>query len=146
MRDERSAPAVEKVVIALAGTLTPGEAANAAACIAAGLAASDPTWAGKSLLDAAGLLSAAASHRPIAVLRADEGAMSALMQSLAGMVMPEGGVVSLFPAYAQAIHEAHVYWDRHRTTEHMQVPLLGIGFAGPKRWVSRLTGNLPLWR
>lgn len=54
--------------------------------------------------------------------------------------------VSLFPNYAQAMHNAADYWRRHSQENHIDVDLLGVGLYGPKRWVTRLSGSLPLWR
>jgi hypothetical protein len=139
-------PSIDKVAIVLADGLAPGQASNVAACIAAGLAAAKSDWAGKPLVDAAGLRSVSSSHLAITILRAEPATMSALVLQLTHNVAPVGGVLSVFPAYAQAIHECGEYWDRHDVATHSNEALLGIGFAGPRRWVSRLTGNLPLWR
>lgn len=142
--DEALVP--EKVAIVLISGLEPGPAANVASCIAAGLAASSPGWAGRSLVDAGGLKTAASSHLPIAILRADLEAMGALMQQLAKGNVAESSDVSLFPAYAQTIHECGEYWRRHGFSVHANEAMLGVGFSGPKRWVNRMTGSLPLWR
>lgn len=136
----------DKVAIVLAAGLAPGAAANITACIAAGLAGSRPSWAGRPLVDAAGLKTAASSHLPIAVLRAEPATISALVQQLADGPPVEDSSVSLFPAYAQAMHECGDYWHRHGLSVHVTEDMLGIGFSGPKRWVNRLTGSLPLWR
>ncbi len=138
--------AEHKVAIILAADLAPGHAANIAACLAAGLSAAQPGWAGQALADARGFASASSSHLPIAVLRAEASALQCLMQKLAAEDGPAPGAVSLFPAYAQRVHNCEEYWARHRGADHTQEPLLGVGFAGAKRWVNRLTGNLPLWR
>ena len=137
---------MDKVAIVLADGLAPGQASNVAACIAAGLAAAKSDWAGKPLVDAAGLRSVSSSHLAIAILRADPVTMSELVVQLTHKAAPGGGVLSVFPAYAQAIHECGEYWTQHDVATHANEALLGIGFAGPKRWVSRLTGSLPLWR
>lgn len=134
----------EKVAIVLVAGLEPGPAANVAACIAAGLAARSPGWAGRPLVDATGLNTAASSHLPITVLRADVKAMSALMQKLGAGA--ENCDVTLFPAYAQTIHTCDEYWQRHSRAVHVHEAMLGIGLSGTKRWVNRLTGSMALWR
>jgi Protein of unknown function (DUF2000) len=139
-----SAP--DKVAIVLAADLSPGPAANIASCIAAGLAARSPNWAGRPLVDTSGLRTAASSHLPIAVLRAEPAAMNTLIQRLTHGPTIEGSAVSLFPAYAQTIHECSEYWRRHGRSSHTEEGMLGIGFCGSKRWVNRMTGSLPLWR
>jgi hypothetical protein len=145
MREARTQPSLIKVAIVLAEGLAPGQASNVAACIAAGLAAAKSDWAGKPLVDAAGLRSVSSSHQAITILRAGPATMSALLLQLTHNAV-ESGVLSLFPAYAQTIHECGEYWNRHYAATHSNEPMLGIGFAGPKQWVSRLTGSLPLWR
>lgn len=142
---DASALIPEKVAIVLAADLAAGHAANVAACVAAGLAGARPGWAGRPLMDAAGLQSFASSHQPIAVLRAAPAALTALVELLNAADVPEGALC-VFPAYAQAMHDGAAYQARHGTMEHRREPLLAIGLAGSKRWVNRLTGSMPLWR
>jgi len=146
MLEAQAMVAPEKIAIVLVAGLAPGPAANIASCIAAGLAASNPGWAGRPLVDAAGLKAAASSHSPITILGAEPAAMSVLMQQLAEGTSVDGTAASLFPAYAQSIHQGSEYWHRHGLTVHGEEAMLGIGFSGPTRWVNRLTGSLPLWR
>lgn len=141
-----AAQAPSKVVIVLASEQAAGQAANVAACIAAGLAASGPDWAGRSLTDAAGMKTVASSHQPIAILAADLARMRELMERLAQGIDSNDGRVSLFPAYARAIHTSSDYWHRHGLSVHAGEAMLGVGFAGRARWVNRFTGSLPLWR
>ncbi|WP_238922413.1 DUF2000 domain-containing protein [Achromobacter ruhlandii] len=141
-----SAPAVpEKIVIVLAATLGVGQAANVSACLAAGLAAALPGWAGAPLRDPDGMASSAISHLPIIVLAADAERMAQLRQRLT-QPPPEDARLAVFPAYAREIHEAAHYWARHRETSHRDQPLLGVGLAGAKRWLNALTGSLPMLR
>lgn len=134
-----------KIAIVLSADLASGHAANVAACIAAGLAAAQPGWAGLALADERDFRSASSSHLPIAVLRAEGPMLAALMLRLADDDLAPG-VVSLFPAYAQRVHNCEEYWARHRAADHTQEALLGVGLAGAKRWVNRLTGSMGLWR
>jgi len=134
----------EKVVLVLSSELGPGTAANVTACLAAGLAAGLPGWAGRPLSDASGISSVASSHLPIAILAADASRMAELALKLA---QPRAqGCIALFPAYAQSIHDAQAYWKHHQSSSHTNEVLFGVGFAGPKRWVNSLTGSLPLLR
>ncbi|WZB73065.1 DUF2000 family protein [Achromobacter xylosoxidans] len=135
----------EKVVIVVFAGLALGQAANAAACIAAGLGAGLPGWAAP-LRDVDGLQSSAISHLPIIILSASDAQMAALCDRLP-MEPPAGGGLALFPAYAQGIHDCHAYWERHRESAHRGQPMLGIGgVAGARRWVNGLTGSLPMLR
>lgn len=72
--------------------------------------------------------------------------MREIMVRLAKGIEPNIGRATLFPAYAQAIHTASEYWNRHRQTIHANESMLGLGLRGRKRWVNSLTGSLPLWR
>lgn len=147
MPDALSVPAdPAKVAIVLAADLAPGPAANIAACIAAGLAASRPDWAGRALVDASGWRSVSSSHVPITILKAPVTAMNALLRRLTEGTAQDNGRISLFPAYAHAIHESSEYWHRHGLVSHAEEAMLGVGLVGAKRWVSSMTGSLPLWR
>lgn len=135
----------EKVVIVVSAGLALGQAANAAACIAAGLGAGLPGWAARPLRDVDGLQSSAISHLPIIILSANDAQMAALCDRLP-MEPPVGGGLALFPAYAQGIHDCHAYWERHRESAHRRLPMVGIGLAGARRWINGLTGSLPMLR
>lgn len=133
----------------LADGLDAGAAANVAACVAAGLAAAAPGWAGQVLRDAAGWRTVASSHLPIAVLRADAVALRGLVHQLGRRAADpgaNGGCVSLFPAYARQMHDAAGYWQQHALCVHADEPMLGVGLHGPARWVRRWCGSLPLFR
>ena len=137
--------APEKVAIVLATDLPCGRAANIAACLAAGIAAGAPTWAGRPLRDQDHIESAASSHVPIIVLCADPQRMTALAAKLT-RARPTDCRLSLFPTYAQDIHDAPTYHDRHERTQHTREALLGVAIAGNKAWVNGLTGSLPILR
>lgn len=133
-----------RVALVVDGALPAGQAANVAACLAAGLGAAVPSLAGQALCDAAGLASLSSSSLPIAVLCGDDAGFARLLQQLAGR--PAGAYCVLFPRYAQAMHTAEDYWRRHAGSDHTGEPMLGVGLAGPPAWVRSLTGALPLLR
>ena len=135
---------LDKVVVVLEDGLPAGQAANVAACLAAGLAGAAPGLGGAALTDRAGLRSVASAQLPISVLRADPQAMAALVQRMGAA--PAAGVVCLFPAYAQRVNDAAHYVRLHAQADHAQERLLGLGLAGARRWVNGLTGSLGLWR
>ena len=137
--------APEKVVIVLATGLSAGRAANVAACLAAGVAAAAPTWAGWPLRDQGHIESVASSHLPIIVLCADPPRMAVLALKL-GEPRPANCQLSLFPAYAQDIHDAETYRARHERTQHGREALPGVAIAGSRTWVDRLAGSLPILR
>ena len=78
-----------------------GQAANAVACIAAGLGAGLPGWAARPLRDVDGLQSSAISHLPIIILSASDAQMAALCDRLP-MEPPAGGGLALFPPMRKA--------------------------------------------
>jgi hypothetical protein len=133
-----------RLCIVVDASLPPGQAANVAACIGAGLAGARPGLASQPLRDAAGFLSLGSSSLPIAVLSADGAGLAQLLHTL--KQRPADGHCVLFPRYAQALHSAAEYWERHAVTDHAAEPMLAIGLAGPPSWVRRLTGALPLLR
>ena len=135
----------ERVVIVLASDIRPDTAVNVGACLAAGLSAASPTWAGQALVDATGLTSVSSSHLPIVLLRATPERMNELVTRLPSIGQTNGSV-SVFPTYAKSVHDVQTYWQQHAIKSHRVEPLLGIGIAGSKKWVNSLTGSLPLWR
>ena len=135
---------MKRACVVLDGSLPAGQAANVAACLAAGLGAGVPQFAGQPLRDAAGLASLSSASLPIAVLRGDEAIFRRLLEHL--VLPPDEAYCVLFPRYAQAMHAAGDYWQRHAATDHAGEALLGLGLAGPADWIRRLTGALPLLR
>ncbi len=131
-----------RACIVLQPGLPVGQAANVAACIAAGLAHAAEGLAGQPLRDADGRESLSSAALPIAVLGADETGLAALWRRAGES--PSAGRCVLFPRYAQTMHEVQGYWAAHADARHGEQPLLGLGFAGPQAWVRRLTGALPL--
>jgi AcrR family transcriptional regulator len=150
MHEDRSGAAPSKRSLLLAADLTPGAAANDAACLSAGLAAARPGWAGRPLVDVGGLASMASSHLPIAILRAAPKQLRTVVQRLAEGPVDPDATVSLSPAYAQSVHDAETYWRRYAARTHVGQDSLGLGLGlglqGPRRWVARFSAGLPLWR
>ncbi|MCM5682556.1 DUF2000 domain-containing protein [Schlegelella sp. S2-27] len=134
-----------RVAIVVDGTLPAGQGANVAACLAVGLGAGVPALAGQPLCDATGFGSLSSSPLPIAVLCGDAASFERLMLRLA-QPRPADAHCVLFPRYAQAIHTAEEYRQRHAGSAHAREPMLGLALAGPSAWVRRLTGALPLLR
>lgn len=89
---------------------------------------------------------AQAPSKVVIVLAADLARMRELMERLAQGTDSNDGRISLFPAYARAIHTSGDYWHRHGLSVHAGEAMLGVGFAGRARWVNRFTGSMPLWR
>jgi hypothetical protein len=130
--------------IALEEALPIGVAANVAACIAAGLVAALPGWAGQPLADKDGLSSASSSHLPIPILRCSSSQFTALLDR--AQTRPDGSALVVFPRFARSIHTVEDYWVEHARRSLRLEELLGLGLAGPRTWIRRLTGSIPLLR
>jgi hypothetical protein len=140
----RRAPADLRACIVIDAALPGGQIANVAACLGAGLALAYDGFAGQALVDGAGRRSLASAAHPIAILRSDVDGLTALWQRIG--TAPDAGHCSVFPRYAQRLHDAAAYWSEHAQARHDALPLLGLGLVGPAAWVRRFTGSLPLLR
>ena len=119
-----------------------GQAANAAACIAAGLGAGLPGWAARPLRDVDGLQSFAISHLPIIILSANDAQMAALCDRLAhgaarrrraglSRTMRKASTTATPIGSATGNPRIAAAHGGHRT-------------AGARRWINGLTGSLPM--
>ena len=106
-----------------------GQAANAVACIAAGLGAGLPGWAARPLRDVDGLQSSAISHLPIIILSASDAQMAALCDRACPWEPPAGGRLALFPACASRLPRL---LGTPPGIAHRGQPMLGIGVAGAR--------------
>ncbi len=134
----------EKIILVLRDDLALGTAVNVASCLTAGLIAHNPGHAGQQLEDAAGLLSVASSHLPIVALKGNDEVFQRLLTELTAQKMQNR--VCVFPAYAKRIHSAAEYWQLHASTIHEGTVIFGLALIGDKKWLNKLTGNLPLLR
>ena len=141
---EFSDSSVDKIVLVLRPELATGTLLNIAACLTAGITATQPQHAGQPLQDLAGLNSAASSHLPVVVLKGNDQVFERILQQL--KQQQDAGRVCIFPDYAQAIHQAEQYWQIHQQTVHNGGHISGLALSGTKKWLNRLTGNLALLR
>lgn len=121
-----------------------GVLANTAAVLAAGLAAAAPALGGRTLVDSTGRAFMSSADRPIPILQASAETLSGLLGKAAGA--PQGANVVPFPQFAQTIHDFATYANVFACRDLGSEPLLGIGIAGPDKWVRSLTGSLKLLR
>lgn len=136
----------EKIVLVLRSELPAASLVNIAACLTAGITARHPWLAGQPLQDAAGLCTVASSHLPIVALKADDAVFNRILQQLQQQDAGADNCVCLFPAYAKSMHSAPEYWQQHQQTAHDGSQLSGLALLGPKKWLNKLSGNLPLLR
>lgn len=121
-----------------------GLLANTVAVLAAGLGAAAPALGGRTLVDSTGRAFMNSADRPIPVLQASAETLSGLLGKSAGR--PQGALVVPFPQLARTIHDFATYADVFAGRDLGSEPLLGIGVAGPDKWVRSLTGALKLLR
>ena len=136
--------AAEKIILVLRADLALGTLVNVAACLTAGIIAGVPVLAGHALEDQAGLRSLASSHVPIVALKGGTDAFVRILTEIKSQ--QDKGLLCVFPAYARDIHQAQDYWVQHHEHTHDGSELLGLALYGPKKWLNRLSGNLPLLR
>lgn len=142
--DKNTAPTIDKIVLVVRPELATGTLLNIAACLTAGITANNPQYAGKALQDQAGLRSSASSHLPVVVLKGNDAVFQRILTELTANA--SDGSLCIFPAYAQAIHQADQYWQVHQETVHTGEQISGLALSGTKKWLNRLTGNLALLR
>jgi hypothetical protein len=133
-----------RVAIVLDAKLPPGRLANAAAVIAVGLGAALPALGGTHAQDRYGRVGSGCSRLPIPVLEADESQRIALLAKI--FPLPDGAVAVPFPAFAAAVHDHAEYLAALAERDLAAGPLIGLGVAGPTRWVRSLTGSFRLLR
>lgn len=121
-----------------------GLLANTVAVLAAGLGAAMPALGGRTLVDSTGRAFLNSADRPIPVLQASAGTLATLLGKAAAA--PEGAVLVPFPQFARTIHDFAAYADAFSVRDLGSEPLLGMGIAGPDKWVRSLTGALKLLR
>ncbi len=134
----------EKIILVLRPDLPVGTLVNVAACLTAGIIAANPGLAGEPLEDQSGLRSLASSHVPVVALKGENAAFTRILAAV--KTQQDARLLSVFPAYARDIHQAAQYWQQHKGYVHDGTELLGLALYGPKKWLNRLSGNLPLLR
>lgn len=133
-----------RVAIVVDPDQPPGLLANTVAVLAAGLGAALPAIGGRTLTDAAGRVFHISSDRPIPVLQAPPESLTGLMGK--ALAAPDGAIVVPFPLFARSIHSFAAYATEFAVRDLVAEALLGIGIAGPDRWVRSVTGSLKLLR
>lgn len=132
------------VSIVLDAALPPGRLANTAAVIAVGLGAARPELGGSRARDGRGRIGSGCCRLPNPILEANEGQQSALLGK--AFPPPSGAVIVPFPAFAAAVNDHAEYLAALAERDLGAERLIGLGLAGPRRWVKSLTGSLRLLR
>jgi hypothetical protein len=135
-------PETVRCVIVVDEALPPGLAANAAAMVALTLGATVGGLPGPDLVDADGHTHPGLIPAGIPILAASREQLSQLH---ARAVRHGVGVVD-FPAFGQQTTDYEAVISRVAQTPAADLEYLGVALHGPRRAVSRVTGNLRLLR
>lgn len=133
----------EKCVIILQEDLPPGMASNTAAILGITLGQRLPDIVGPDRPDRSGEVHLGIIGFPVPILKASAERLNQLRQKLA---QPEyaGLTVADFSDLAQGCRTYEEFTEKLGRTEPGQLSYLGLAICGPKKQVTRLTGNLPL--
>jgi Protein of unknown function (DUF2000) len=134
---------VLRCVIVVDGSLPPGLAANATGMLAVTLGATVAGLPGAALVDADGDVHPGLTPQGLAVLRAPAARLSDLRARAAAS--EDVGVID-FPTDCQQTTDYDEVRRRVAGTPAAELRYLAILLYGPRRAVSRLTGNLALLR
>jgi hypothetical protein len=135
-------PQTVRCVIVVDEALPPGLAANAAAMVALTLGATVDGLPGPDLVDADGHVHPGLIADGIPILAASRAQVSELHARAARHGV---GIVD-FPAYGQQTTDYDAVIGRVARTPAAELEYLSVALYGPRRAVSRVTGNLRLLR
>lgn len=131
-----------KCVIILDEALTPGLAANTAAALGLSLGSHIPGLTGPDAVDRDGCVHQGITAVPIPVLHADAGHLSRLFTEACAH-RPQLTALG-FSAVAQSCHHYEEYLEKLRETPSEALQYRGLCLYGPRKTVSRLSGQLKL--
>lgn len=123
--------------------LAPGLAMNAASVIGISFGRMVENLVGPDLHSADGVNYPGVIYAPLPVLLA---ANSYVQQLLSAAQEDEEIIAMPFSALAQSCRTYEEYGARLSPVSSAQIALVAIGLIGPKKKISRLTGNLPLYK
>ncbi|KQN64552.1 DUF2000 family protein [Erwinia sp. E602] len=133
----------QRCTIVVDAQLAPGLAMNAASVIGISFGRTVDNLVGPDLHSADGVSYPGVIYAPLPVLRAEGSYLQALLQTAQQddeiYVMP-------FSALAQSCKTYDEYGERISSVSSPQIALVAIGLIGPKKKITRLTGNLSLYR
>lgn len=135
----------KKCVIILDGALPAGVCINAAAVLSASLGAKNPRIVGPDVLDRSGGLQAGIIKIPVPVLKTDRERLSFLKEKLSRSEFAGVECVG-FSTLAQRCRTYQEYQTKMASVSAQELQWLALLLIGDKTDVTRLTGNLPLYR
>lgn len=132
-----------KCAVVVDEALPAGLAANAASVLAMTLANQVPGIIGPDVKDGDGRLHAGIVLIPVPILTAPADRLVEIQKRLSG----EPGITSVgFTSLAQSCRTYEEYVERVSQTASDDLVYIAIGVFGPRRFLNRLTGSLPLLR
>jgi len=123
--------------------LSPGLAMNAASVIGISFGRTVENLVGPDLQSADGVNYPGVIYAPLPVLLAADDYVQQLLHIASG---DEEIYAMPFSALAQSCRTYEEYGERISPVNSQQIELVAIGLIGPKKKISRLTGNLPLYK
>ena len=134
----------QRIAIIVDPTLPLGFLANTVATIAVGIGAAQPIFGNTVLTDAAGRSIHNSANRPVPILQATPEVIRSLL--LKALPAPGEARVVAFPEFARSLHAFADYQEQFPTRDLASEAIVGLGIAGPEKWVKSLTGSLKLLR
>lgn len=123
--------------------LSPGLAMNAASVIGISFGRTVENLVGPDLQSADGVNYPEVIYAPLPVLLAGDD----YVQRLLKIASEDDEIYAMpFSALAQSCRTYEEYGERISPVASQQIELVAIGLIGPKKKISRLTGNLPLYK
>lgn len=132
-----------KCTIVIDEALAIGLAMNAASVIGISFGKTFENLVGPDLSSGDGVRYPGVIYAPLPVLRAPNATIQALLNSAGD----DEEVYSMpFSALAQSCRTYDEYGERISAVNSEHIELVAIGLVGPKKKITRLTGNLPLFK
>jgi len=123
--------------------LSPGLAMNAASVIGISFGRTVENLVGPDLRSADGVNYPGVIYAPLPVLLAG----GEYVRHLLSVSAEDEEIYAMpFSALAQSCRTYEEYGDRLSPVDSQHIELVAIGLIGPKKKISRLTGNLPLYK
>ena len=133
----------QRCTIVVDNQLGPGLAINAASVIGISFGRLVENLVGPDMHSAAGVNYPGVIYAPLPVLKAE----GSYVQELLQVAQQDDEILMIpFSALAQSCKTYDEYGERISSVSSPQIELVAIGLIGPKKKITRLTGNLPLYR
>jgi len=134
---------LHRCTVVIDDRLSPGLAMNAASVIGISFGRTVENLVGPDLRSADGVNYPGVIYAPLPVLLAG----GEYVRHLLSVSAEDEEIYAMpFSALAQSCRTYEEYGDRLSPVDSQHIELVAIGLIGPKKKISRLTGNLPLYK